>query len=159
MMCSIFESAAFNFRETDDLLNPVGAACATGVIYKITAVRRSQASQQRVAAWSPRKLAVVAGVHHERPSSTLTHKPASSCVVAGPEDCALRWAWLGRDGRGWVVCDQERLITWHAEELPVDARGSRGAGGGPRGGENWHTDAIRWWMAARARRSAHGKSM
>tara|TARA_B110001452_G_C15227944_1_gene425522 strand:+ start:589 stop:945 length:357 start_codon:yes stop_codon:yes gene_type:complete len=84
MMCSIFESAAFNFRETDDLLNPVGAACATGVIYKITAVRRSQASQQRVAAWSPRKLAVVAGVHHERPSSTLTHKPASSASSQGP---------------------------------------------------------------------------
>ena len=46
MMCSIFESAAYNFRDTDDLLNPVGAACATGVIYKITAVHRSLPASQ-----------------------------------------------------------------------------------------------------------------
>ena len=39
MMCSIFESLAYNIRETDDLLNPVGAACLTGTIYKVTAVR------------------------------------------------------------------------------------------------------------------------
>mmetsp|Transcript_7723 Transcript_7723/g.18140 ORF Transcript_7723/g.18140 Transcript_7723/m.18140 type:complete len:202 (-) Transcript_7723:156-761(-) len=36
MMCSILESAAYNIRDTDDLLNPVGAGCLTGVIYKIT---------------------------------------------------------------------------------------------------------------------------
>jgi hypothetical protein len=36
MMCSIFESIAYNVRETDDLLNPVGAGALTGVIYKIT---------------------------------------------------------------------------------------------------------------------------
>mmetsp|Transcript_25277 Transcript_25277/g.51351 ORF Transcript_25277/g.51351 Transcript_25277/m.51351 type:complete len:204 (-) Transcript_25277:199-810(-) len=36
MMCSILESLAYNVRDTDDLLNPVGAGCLTGVIYKIT---------------------------------------------------------------------------------------------------------------------------
>ena len=38
MMCSMLESAAYNIRDTDDLLNPVGAGCLTGVIYKITSV-------------------------------------------------------------------------------------------------------------------------
>ena len=40
MMCSMLESAAYNIRDTDDLLNPVGAGCLTGVIYKITSVRQ-----------------------------------------------------------------------------------------------------------------------
>ena len=35
MMCSIFESAAYNFRETDDLLNPVGAAKRRGAAANI----------------------------------------------------------------------------------------------------------------------------
>lgn len=37
MMCTIFESIAYNVRGTDDLLNPAGAAALTGGIYKITA--------------------------------------------------------------------------------------------------------------------------
>ena len=36
MMCSIFESLAYNVRGTDDLLNPAGAAALTGGLYKIT---------------------------------------------------------------------------------------------------------------------------
>ena len=36
MMCSIFESLAYNVRDTDDLLNPAGAAAVTGMIYKAT---------------------------------------------------------------------------------------------------------------------------
>ena len=36
MMCSIFESLAYNVRDTDDLLNPAGAAALTGMIYKAT---------------------------------------------------------------------------------------------------------------------------
>ena len=39
MMCSIFESIAYNARGTDDLLNPAGAAALTGTLYKITSVR------------------------------------------------------------------------------------------------------------------------
>lgn len=36
MMCSIFESIAYNVRGEDDLLNPAGAAALTGTLYKIT---------------------------------------------------------------------------------------------------------------------------
>ena len=36
MMCSIFESLAYNIRGTDDMLNPAGAAALTGMLYKIT---------------------------------------------------------------------------------------------------------------------------
>ena len=36
MMCSIFESLAYNIRGTDDLLNPAGGAALTGMLYKIT---------------------------------------------------------------------------------------------------------------------------
>ena len=36
MMCSIFESIAYNARGTDDVLNPAGAAALTGTLYKIT---------------------------------------------------------------------------------------------------------------------------
>jgi len=46
MMCSMLESAAYNIRDTDDLLNPVGAGCLTGVIYKITSVRQPRAPQR-----------------------------------------------------------------------------------------------------------------
>jgi len=37
MMCSIFESFAYNVRGEDDLLNPAGAAALTGMLYKVTA--------------------------------------------------------------------------------------------------------------------------
>ena len=37
MMYSAFESIAHAARETDDFLNPAGAAAVTGCIYKITA--------------------------------------------------------------------------------------------------------------------------
>ena len=37
MMCSIFESIAYNVRGTDDLLNPAGAAALTGTLYKMAA--------------------------------------------------------------------------------------------------------------------------
>ena len=37
MMCSIFESLAYNIRGEDDLLDPVGGAALTGMLYKITA--------------------------------------------------------------------------------------------------------------------------
>ena len=50
MMCSMLESAAYNIRDTDDLLNPVGAGCLTGVIYKITSVRQPRA-RQRLGIW------------------------------------------------------------------------------------------------------------
>lgn len=36
MMCSIFESLAYNIRGEDDLLNPAGGAALTGMLYKIT---------------------------------------------------------------------------------------------------------------------------
>lgn len=36
MMYSCFETLAFTVRETDDLLNPAGAAAITGCIFKIT---------------------------------------------------------------------------------------------------------------------------
>lgn len=39
MMCSLFESIAYNVRGTDDFLNPAGAAALTGTLYKITSVR------------------------------------------------------------------------------------------------------------------------
>lgn len=109
MMCSIFESAAYNFRETDDLLNPVGAACATGVIYKITAVRPSQASQ-RVATWSPRTPAVEVNAHHERPGSTLAHMPACSLPVLsqGPRIALSAGLGLG------AVAAAGSFVTKHA---------------------------------------------
>lgn len=37
MMCSLFESIAYNVRGEDDLANPAGAAALTGALYKITA--------------------------------------------------------------------------------------------------------------------------
>ena len=36
MMCSIFESLAYNIRGEDDLLNPAGGAALTGMLYKAT---------------------------------------------------------------------------------------------------------------------------
>lgn len=36
MMCSIFESLAYNIRGEDDLFNPAGAAALTGMLYKVT---------------------------------------------------------------------------------------------------------------------------
>ena len=45
MMCSIFESIAYNVRGEDDLLNPAGAAALTGALYKITAVRCAAAAR------------------------------------------------------------------------------------------------------------------
>jgi len=44
MMCSIFESIAYNVRGEDDLLNPAGAAALTGALYKITAGPRAAAA-------------------------------------------------------------------------------------------------------------------
>ena len=44
MMCSIFESIAYNVRDTDDLLNPAGAAALTGTLYKITAGPKAAAA-------------------------------------------------------------------------------------------------------------------
>lgn len=37
MMCSIFESIAYNVRGEDDILNTAGAAALTGMLYKSTA--------------------------------------------------------------------------------------------------------------------------
>ena len=101
MMCSIFESAAYNFRETDDLLNPVGAACATGVIYKITAVRRSQAPQRRVAAWSPPQ-ARSGGWRASRAAQLLAHSQDGTCL------CLRRGRGL-RSPLGWVWARWPRL--------------------------------------------------
>jgi hypothetical protein len=44
MMCTIFESIAYNVRGEDDLLNPAGAAVLTGTLYKITAGPRVAAA-------------------------------------------------------------------------------------------------------------------
>ena len=44
MMCSIFESLAYNVRGTDDILNPAGAAALTGMLYKSTAGARVSAA-------------------------------------------------------------------------------------------------------------------
>jgi import inner membrane translocase subunit TIM23 len=44
MMCSIFESIAYNVRGEDDLLNAAGAAALTGSLYKITAGPRAAAT-------------------------------------------------------------------------------------------------------------------
>jgi|EP00900_Chrysochromulina_parva_P023821 mitochondrial import inner membrane translocase subunit TIM23 len=40
LMCSFFESVAYNVRGTDDILNPAGAAALTGVLYKSTSGAR-----------------------------------------------------------------------------------------------------------------------
>jgi len=44
MMFSIFETAAFTMRETDDLLNSVAAGAITGGIFKSTAGPKAAAS-------------------------------------------------------------------------------------------------------------------
>ena len=58
MMCSIFESLAYNVRDTDDLLNPAGAAAVTGMVYKATEAQLWRASGRRPwrRVWAPRRL-------------------------------------------------------------------------------------------------------
>ena len=118
MMCSMLESAAYNIRDTDDLLNPVGAGCLTGVIYKITSVRQPRASQ-RLGIWfqpPPAYRILEVGACPVCSSVRLT---ARVPCFSGPESGDVRGARLGSCGCCRGFCVQADLISWSAEKLYV----------------------------------------
>ena len=132
MMCSIFESIAYNVRETDDLLNPVGAGALTGVIYKITSVRSQTLCPGRTghAARAPSPSAP------HSVTSTRSHPDASSRLglsarraLSGPENRALRRARIGSDGCRRVIFDQAVLVAGVAQELSLRHPQARRIGG------------------------------
>ena len=84
MMCSILESAAFNIRETDDLLNPVGAGCLTGVIYKITSVRRTHAPQRLGLRLQPFRIPNPKVLGHPPLCSRVLHSQRACFASQGP---------------------------------------------------------------------------
>ena len=101
MMCSIFESIAYNVRETDDLLNPVGAGALTGVIYKITSVRGQTLCPGRTghAARAPSPSAPLRDLHQIPPG----------CVVSLGTEC-LSCAVRARESRSPQGSDWERWL-------------------------------------------------
>ena len=118
MMCSMLESAAYNIRDTDDLLNPVGAGCLTGVIYKITSVRQPRAPQRLGIRFQPPSAYRILEVG-ARPVCSSVRLTARMPCFSGPESGDVRGARLGSCGCCRGFCVQADLISRSAEKLYV----------------------------------------
>ena len=118
MMCSMLESAAYNIRDTDDLLNPVGAGCLTGVIYKITSVRQPRAPQRLGIRFPPPSAYRILEVGACPVCSSVRLTARVPCF-SGPESGDVRGARLGSRGCCRGFCVQADLISWSAEKLYV----------------------------------------
>ena len=118
MMCSMLESAAYNIRDTDDLLNPVGAGCLTGVIYKITSVRQPRAPQRLGIRFQPPSAYRIQEVGACPVCSSVRLTARVPCF-SGPESGDVRGARLGSCGCCRGFCVQADLISWSAEKLYV----------------------------------------
>ena len=118
MMCSMLESAAYNIRDTDDLLNPVGAGCLTGVIYKITSVRQPRAPQRLGIRFQPPSAYRILEVGACPVCSSVRLTARVPCF-SGPESGDVRGARLGSCGCCRGFCVQADLISWSAEKLYV----------------------------------------